>query len=258
MDTTSATESSAQPQHRGFAAVPNWLVMDADVSAHEKLVYLVLSSMIGAQGCWFTEHKAIARAAGISESSVQRALKALRDRNVVTWRPRFHPDNPKIRLGNEYRIMVDTLGLSDWGVVSEGHQGGVSVTEKKKNPEEEHTPPTPSAEDADFEALWKAWPKKVKREDALRAWRKLSTSVKNEAIPHLVAHANAYRQHTPPQFIPGLAPFLNGKRWHEDLAVSRDRGAYKPEPKPAQGMVIPQGHVPVRNELGQIIGSRPA
>lgn len=233
--------------------------MDADVSAHEKLVYLVLSSMIGAQGCWFTEHKAIARAAGISESSVQRALKALRDRNVVTWRPRFHPDNPKIRLGNEYRIMVDTLGLSDWGVVSEGHQGGVSVTEKKKNPEEEQTPPTPSADDDGFDAIWAAWPRKDSKQPAKKRWQRLSSKKRAEITPLLVAHANAYRQHTPPQYIPYLTTWLRDEGWQNPLAVSRERGAYKPEPKPAQGIVIPAGHVPVRDEMtGQIIGSRPA
>lgn len=168
--------------------------MDTTVSAHEKLVYLVLSSMVGSQGSWFTEHKTIAAAAGISESSVQRALKSLRERGVVTWWPRFHPENPKVRLGNAYRIMVDTLGQRDTTLgqrdttlVSERHHPGVSVTEKKKNPEEEpYTPPTPSADDDAFEALWTAWPKKAGKQPALRAWRRISSRKKNEIIPKLV------------------------------------------------------------------------
>lgn len=159
-----------------------------------------------------------------------------------------------------------TLGSSDYEIVDPwaGEPTSDDPTlddrpTKKTIPQEDHLPEPPVVpQDDGFDALWKAWPKKAKKEDAIRAWRRLPSTMKHEAIPHLVAHANAYRQHTPPQFIPGLAPFLNGKRWHEDLAVSRERGAYKPEPHTPTQHVIPQGHIPLRDENGQIIGSRPA
>lgn len=199
----------------------------------------------------------IAEMSSQSVRTVRRMLEKLEERGLIE---RTRRDRSTGRTSDSYTLNRGVNlsgGVEPTGQPGLPHRSTVSGMEPEEGTRS-NTPPTPSADDDAFEALWTAWPRKVKREDALRAWRKLSTSVKNEAIPHLVAHANAYRQHTPPQFIPGLAPFLNGKRWHEDLAVSRDRGAYKPEPKPAQGMVIPQGHVPVRNELGQIIGSRPA
>ena len=243
----------------GFAAVPNWLVRDPSASAHEKLIYLVLSSHIGDQGAWFMSHAQIAEMAGISVASVKRALTSLRERGVISWVTRKDPKSGA-QLGNSYRLMTDRLGQGERPPSSQGATPPLSVSDQNKNPEKEprETPPTPSADDEAFEALWMAWPKKVKREEALRAWKRLPLKAKNEALPLLVAHANAYRQHTAPRFIPGLAPFLNGKRWHEDLAVSEERGAYRPEPKAPSQRVIPQGHIPVRDEYGQIIGSRPA
>lgn len=161
----------------------------------------------------------------------------------------------------EYSLWAQqTIPGSDEPASDEPTSG--NPTTKKTIPTEDHhqeTPPTPSADDDAFEALWTAWPRKAGKQAALRCWRRLTNAKKNEVIPLLVAHANAHRQHTPPQFIPHLSTILGQERWDDPLAVSRERGAYKPEPKPAQGMVIPAGHVPVRDEMtGQIIGSRPA
>src|SRR5690606_9038682 len=119
----------------GFAAVPNWLVEEPTVSAHEKLVYLILSSKIGDQGAWFIGHSEIASMAGISVSSVQRALLSLRERAIITWQPRYNQAGQ--RIGNQYRLMTDRLGQGDRPPRSEGPTPSVSVTEQNKNPEKE-------------------------------------------------------------------------------------------------------------------------
>lgn len=148
------------------------------------------------------------------------------------------------------------------GEPTSGEPTSGNPTTKKTISQEDHhqeTPPTPSADDDAFEALWTAWPRKDSKQPAKKRWQRLSSKKRAEITPLLVAHANAYRQHTPPQYIPYLTTWLRDEGWQNPLAVSRDRGANKPEPKPAQGIVIPAGHVPVRDEMtGQIIGSRPA
>lgn len=70
---------------RGFAAVPSWLVEDESISGHAKITYLVLMSHHSEGGDVFPSHARIATLAGISVSSVQRALRELRDLGVVDW-----------------------------------------------------------------------------------------------------------------------------------------------------------------------------
>lgn len=199
----------------------------------------------------------IAEMSSQSVRTVRRMLEKLEERGLIE---RARRDRSTGRTSDSYTLNRGVNlagGVEPTGQPGSPHRTTVSGME----PEEgtgSNTPPTPSADDDAFEALWTAWPKKAGKQAALRCWRRLTNAKKNEVTPLLVAHANAYRQHTPPQFIPMLSTILNQERWDDPLAVSRERGAYKPEPKPAQGMVIPQGHVPVRNELGQIIGSRPA
>lgn len=243
----------------GFAAVPNWIVREPEISAHEKLVYLVLSSHIGDQGTWFMSHAQIAEEAGISAASVKRALFALRDRGVVSWVGRADPLTGA-QLGNSYRITVHPLGQGDLPPSSQGATPPLSVSDQKKNPEEEtkDSPPTPS-DDNGFAAIWQAWPNKSGRKPALAKWMRLSVRQRAEILPKLVAHANAFRLHRAPQYIPMLSTFLNQERWDDPIAVSQERGSYQPEPEGRRPAAIPLGHVPVRDpETGQITGSRPA
>lgn len=132
-------------------------------------------------------------------------------------------------------------------------------TTKKTIPQEDHLPEPPVVpQDDGFDAIWQAWPRKDSKKAAQARWSRLSAKKREEITPLVVAHANAFRQNVPPQYVPYLTSFLKDERWDDPLAVSRERGAYKPEPQAPTQRVIPQGHVPVRDENGQIIGSRPA
>lgn len=225
----------------GFAAVPNWLVEEPSVSAHEKLVYLVLSSKIGDQGAWFISHTKIGEMAGISTRSVQRALEALRDRGAVTWEPRFD-EATNAQLGNSYRLMTDRLGQSDRPPRPQGPTPPVSVADQNNNPEKEprNTPPTPS-DDEQFDTLvWQHWPNKNGKAAARKKWRTAvaayrkspeyvaSLAGQGESLADVVRKFGAaYRATTPPKFIPMLATWLNGERWSDPLPT--DRGKYEPD-----------------------------
>ena len=132
-------------------------------------------------------------------------------------------------------------------------------TTKKTIPQEDHLPEPPVVpQDDGFDAIWQAWPRKDSKKAARARWSRLSAKKREEITPLIVAHANAFRQNVAPLYVPYLTSFLKDERWDDPLAVSRERGAYKPEPQAPTQRVIPQGHVPVRDENGQIIGSRPA
>lgn len=231
----------------------NWAWSVDGLAPAERLALIAIADYADENWSCFPGQERLAERVCVSKRTIIRLLQALEEKGLIRRERRARPDGTRT---SDRFFLRPSANLSP-----DIHDMAKVTTVSPQEPSEEpsgNTPPTPSAEDTDFEALWTAWPKKAGKQAALRCWRRLSNAKRNEVIPLLVAHANAYRQHTPPQFIPMLSTILNQERWDDPLAVSRERGAYKPEPKPAQGMVIPQGHVPVRNELGQIIGSRPA
>lgn len=256
-DTIPGGAASSEPQAVGFAAIPNWLVRTRDVSIHDKMVYLVLSSHVTRDDEWFMSHSRIALEAGMSVSSVQRSLDRLKEFGLVTWRGRINPETGA-RLGNSYRVF-STPGHHERPPRSEGPTPSVSVTEQKKNPEEEpRDTPTPSANDEGFEALWTAWPNKSGKKAAAAAWRRIPLAEKNRIVVAIVAHAKAHRANTPPQYIPHFSTFLNGERWTDPLPVGRERGGRQAEPQRPGQFVVPHGHRIVRDPItDQIIGTEP-
>lgn len=130
------------------------------------------------------------------------------------------------------------------------------VRGRKSTPSAEKPPVVP--QDDGFDAIWQSWPRKDSKKAAQARWSRLSAKKREEITPLIVAHANAFRQNVPPLYVPYLTSFLKDERWDDPLAVSRERGAYKPEPQAPTQRVIPQGHIPVRDQNGQIIGSRPS
>lgn len=71
-----------------------------------------------------------------------------------------------------------------------------------------------------FNNFWAAYPKKTQKEDALKAWKKLSPAP--ELVAKMIAAIKAQEQteqwqRKGGQFIPYPATWLNGKRWEDEL-----------------------------------------
>jgi predicted ArsR family transcriptional regulator len=77
----------------GWAAVPRWVLDDEALSNHAKLLIVVLSSYVSVrtQQCW-PSHATLAEKCGVSTDTVQRALRELRARGLVTWEARTRRD----------------------------------------------------------------------------------------------------------------------------------------------------------------------
>ena len=70
-----------------------------------------------------------------------------------------------------------------------------------------------------FAAFWKAYPRKVAKEDALRAWKKLSPTTKlADEIIAAVRRQSGWEQWTKDAgtYIPHPATWLNGRRWEDE------------------------------------------
>lgn len=230
------------------------------LSPNEKIVLLALADCEnGETALCIPGQGRIAEMAGMSVRSVQRMLVKLEEGGYIRREHRTSQVSG-YRTSDSYVLALRDNLSGRPNPTRQIEQSQATTVSSIREPEVRtgSTPPTPSADDDAFEALWTAWPKKAGKQPALRAWRRISSMKKNEIIPKLVAHANAHRQNTPPQFIPHLSTILGQERWDDPLAVSRERGAHRPEPQAPTTRVIPAGHVPVRDERGQIIGSKPA
>lgn len=98
----------------GFAAVPRWLVRESDVSAHGRLVFLVLAAYADRERkCW-PSIATIARGARCAKSTVRKALAELCAAGLIVIEKRPHG---KVHDTNVYVLL-------DGGVVRDTDQGG--------------------------------------------------------------------------------------------------------------------------------------
>ena len=64
-----------------------------------------------------------------------------------------------------------------------------------------------------FDAFWSAWPKKVDKVKAEKAWRRLTVKDQKSAMADF---PNRYAQ-TEKRFIPNPTTYIHGKRWEDEL-----------------------------------------
>ena len=77
----------------------------------------------------------------------------------------------------------------------------------------EHTP-------SEFEKFYSAYPKKISRANAERAWKK-QKCILSEVMPALERQRKLWND---PQFIPHPASWLNGRRWEDELPIGNNAG----------------------------------
>lgn len=92
-------------------------------------------------------------------------------------------------------------------------------TEKEKDI---NTPPTPSkgngTADNGFEKFWQAYPKKLAKQEALKAWKKLKPNAEllRDVLNALEKWKNSAQwQENNGKYIPYPATWLNGRRWED-------------------------------------------
>jgi hypothetical protein len=91
----------------GWAAIPNWLLRDPDLSPYAKLLYVYLSSRADAHGVSYPSQGTIATETGMSVSTVKRCSKELIDRRIlVVW-----PVSTAVGRRNNYRLVIDRLPM---------------------------------------------------------------------------------------------------------------------------------------------------
>jgi hypothetical protein len=99
-------------------------------------------------------------------------------------------------------------------------KNGQARPKKPRSPSQ--SPPKPSADslETDFEArFYGPYPRHVKRDDALKAWLKLSDGERDAAVDGLRRWLEGGAFSPDVSFVPYPASWLNGRRWSDDIAA---------------------------------------
>lgn len=87
-----------------------------------------------------------------------------------------------------------------------------------------------SLADARFKVFWDVYPKKVDKQDALDAWRRIDPTLYDEIIADARKRWITYGKDDR-QFIPGPAKYLRKEKWTDEVIPrSGDNGRAKSEP----------------------------
>jgi hypothetical protein len=216
----------------GFAAVPNWVVRDEQVSIYAISTYVALASHSGPGGI-HPGQATLAREARCSERKVRDALVELEALGVVERVRRKDVRGratngyvllPNGRLGaDEERIEVAAHGAGTGEVKAHG-AGGYGTREQsapyiEEEPVKEEPPIVPREV---FEEFWSVYPRRVAKSAALAKFMQLA----RQGVDLSVVVAGARRFAADPnlpdkQFVPHPLTWLNQGRWEDEPLPAR-------------------------------------
>lgn len=196
-----------------------------------KLVLIGIANHQGDQGAW-PSIETLARYANASERSVIRDIQDLEalgelivERNAAPIRGQYRP--------NLYWVNVQPAGVTDLstgvtdstsGVTGQVVRGDTVVTLNVINPKENRKEEYPQAElEEAFEEFWNAYPRKVEKIAARKAFIKQAETVTPGVIT-AGARRMANDPNLPPkQYIPYPASWLNAGGWDSEPYPERER-----------------------------------
>lgn len=226
-------------------AAMTWARKCRGLTPTQKLVLFVLADTANPDTC-FIASKGIAADSGLSEKTVRTALHSLLDAGVIQgdMRPGIRPlwTLAVAESGNCYRLKRNLLPLSKRNLLPLSNLPSrspkrnllpikaVTVTDEprevsKKEREITLSLPVPrrEAEPDAFDAWWKAYPKRVGKDDARKAYAKATKRGATDA--DLATGLQRQRWPSELKFIPNPATWLNQGRWQDDPHASAPRPA---------------------------------
>lgn len=209
-----------------FAVIPE-TVLYANIGHLAVRIYGVLRRHADQNGTCHPGRTRIAKLAHTNPRSVDRAIRELVEHGYITVHHRRDPDNPERYLSNKYVIHStprahDTTPLAH---MTPPPRASDAVT-KAKEPEPNNK----------FDEWWKLYPKKVNKQQALKAWNQ---HTKKTAAEHII-EATRRQLTTPdsaltrdPQYIPYPASWLNaGSYENENIETNEPPRAYDQPARP--------------------------
>ena len=208
-----------------FAIVPEELLYDAAIPAEAVRVYAVLCRYGSDPSNCYPSHATIAGHIGKSARSVPAWIRTLELAGWVERVPRFSPEGDPTSNGYRVHGRATQRGVraDERGPLRADERGGSALESAPKENQENDTQGERDLElvarpdvvlAAGFDRFWSAWPRKVAKGAARKAF---ATAVRaTGSVEYLIGAAEAYRDdpNLPPvQFIPHPATWLRDERY---------------------------------------------
>ena len=214
-----------------FAVIPE-NVLYSNIGHLAVRIYGVLRRHADQQGTCHPGRTRIAKLAHTNPRSVDRAIRELVEHGYITVHHRRDPDNPERYLSNKYVIHStpraqnttprahDTTPLAP---VTPPPRASDAVTKAKE--------PEPNNQ---FDEWWKLYPKKVNKQNAIKAWKAHTKKTK----PEHIIEATRRQLNTPdtaltrdPQYIPYPASWLNAGSYENETTETNEPPRAYDQPK---------------------------
>lgn len=218
----------------GFTVLQNSLIRDPRLSLTVKGLFSFMASL---PPSWDFSVAGLAKVTGSSRNSIQKYLAELETSGYLERHQRREggkfsgfdyviydesdkplPDDP----GSPQPKIWDTVPQPKIWDTKNCAQINKDLKERKSNIPPNIPPPLlPKHKPERFEGFWEYYPRKIKRDRAVRAWDKLKPS---DSLIDSMGKALRIQVHfwsatqTDRQFIPHASTWLNGRRWEDDPA----------------------------------------
>lgn len=178
----------------------------------------LIAARIGMTPKLFTKHREVLMRGWQQADDGRLYHKVLSERvtEMLARRIKDRARAAKLRAASSDGVTRDTP-VTPCGVAGESHVS--STPEPVPEVKNKQPPKPPAAVAAGFAEFWSAWPRKVGKAQAEKAWSKLHPS---DDLVTAILRAIAAQSRSPQwlkdggQFIPHPATWLNGKRWEDE------------------------------------------
>lgn len=149
-----------------------------------------------------------------AQDALEEKKKAERERKQRYRDARRELFKEAARLGIDTKITLTNEQLKDLISMSRGTPTGKDEEGTAKPLTINHKPLT-NNQYINFDDFYSIFPKKVKKQEAQAAWKKLK--VTEELFNEIKAHFLVAYQHTEKKYIPNPATYLNKRRWEDEI-----------------------------------------
>lgn len=206
-------------------------IWDQQITAVQKLVLFALNEHCNpAHGDWrcFPSQKTLSKLTGLSDRAIRSNMVELQKLKLITVAHQH--DGTGSQKVNMYWLNAPFIGVQQ-GFESSADQGDTPRKEIPTPPEGDSGAPgrrflqNPLIEplkkkhsgEPEFDQFWLAYPRKVKKPEALKAWK--ATAKDRPPLAELLDHLSNRAWPSDPKFIPHPSTFLRGHQWADDLIV---------------------------------------
>lgn len=194
-----------------YAIIPANVRYDENLTGNAKLLYGEITALSSKEGrCWASDSY-FSELYGVDKSTVQRWLKSLEDKNYIKREVVYKEGSKEIDM-RYTQICVYPMRKNECTPIRKN--------EGDNNTSINNIPPiSPAGENESFKRFWEAYPKKVAKQDALKAFKKIKPD--DNLFAEMMKALRRQKESTEwkrdkGKFVPYPATWLNGRRWEDE------------------------------------------